>query len=123
MELREVSGVIVGSAMKVHSALGPGLFESAYQVCMLLELRQHGLHVESEVPIGINYSGQQIELGYRVDLLVERQIVVELKAVTKLLPVHQAQLLSYLRLGGFQVGLLLNFHVPRMKDGIIRMCN
>ena len=123
MDIDEVSGHVVSAAIKVHSALGPGLLEGAYEACMTLELRQRGLHVERQVSMPIVYCEQRIDVGYRIDLLVERQVVVEEKVVTKVLPIHEAQLLSYLRLGGFRVGLLLNFHVLRMKDGIMRMVN
>lgn len=123
MEIDEVSGHVVSAAITVHSALGPGLLESAYEACMTLELRQRGLRVERQVPLPIVYCGQRIDAGYRIDLLVDGRVVVEEKVVTKVLPIHEAQLLSYLRLGGFKVGLLLNFHVLRMKDGIVRMVN
>ena len=123
MEIDEVSGHVVSAAITVHSALGPELLESAYEACMTLELRQRGLRVERQVPLPIVYCGQRIDAGYRIDLLVDGRVVVEEKVVTKVLPIHEAQLLSYLRLGGFKVGLLLNFHVLRMKDGIVRMVN
>ena len=123
IENPEVSGQIVDVAMKVHTALGCGLLEGAYQVCMALALRNRGLRVEEQVPIPIVFEGTRIDVGYRLDLLVERHVVVELKAVTKVLPIHHAQLLSYLRLGRFPVGLLMNFHVARMRDGIVRLVN
>ena len=123
MDNKEISGHVVNAAMKVHSALGPGLLESAYEACMLHELRRRGLRVEAQVPMPIVYDGARIDIGYRLDLLVEEQVIVELKAVAKVLPIHQAQLLSYLKLGGFPVGLLLNFHVSRMRDGIMRFAN
>ncbi len=121
MEANVVSGAVVSSAIAVHTALGPGLLESAYSSCLVHELRVRGIRVEVQVPLPIVYRGERIEAGYRLDLIAERLVVVELKAVTKLLPIHEAQLLSYLRLSGHQVGLLLNFHVARMKDGIRRM--
>ena len=123
MDVNEVSGWVVSSAMKVHSALGPGVLESAYEACMALDLRKQGLRVERQVPMPIVFDGTRIDLGYRMDLLVERQVVVELKTAPRILPIHEAQLLSYLRLGGFKIGLLLNFHIPRMKDGILRLAN
>ena len=111
------------AAMKVHSKLGPGMLESAYGACLAHELRIRGLSVRAQVPLPIVYEGVRIEIGYRIDLLVEEEVVVELKTVAKLLPIHEAQLLSYLRLSGLRTGLLINFHVPRLKDGIRRMLN
>jgi GxxExxY protein len=121
MDVNEVSGEIVSSAMAVHTALGPGLLESAYESCLVHELRLRGLRVDVQVPLPIVYRGHRVDAGYRLDLVVEHVVIVELKAVTKILPIHEAQLLSHLRLSGHQVGLLLNFHVARMKDGIRRM--
>ena len=123
MDNKEISGHVVNAAMKVHSALGPGLLESAYEACMVHELRKRGLRVEAQVPMPIVYDGARIDIGYRVDLLVEERVIVKLKAVAKVLLIHQAQLLSYLKLGEFPVGLLLNFHVSRMRDGIMRFAN
>jgi GxxExxY protein len=121
MDVNEVSGEIVSSAIAVHTALGPGLLESAYESCLVHELRLRGLRVDVQVPLSIVYRGHRVDAGYRLDLVVERVVIVELKAVTKIVPIHEAQLLSHLRLSGHQVGLLLNFHVARMKDGIRRM--
>lgn len=109
--------------MKVHSAVGPGLLESAYELCLGHELSRQGLGVRSQVPISIRYEDLAVDHGYRVDLLVNDRVVVELKAVEAVLPVHRGQLLSYLRLGGFKLGYLLNFNVAHMRDGIIRMVN
>src|SRR5512138_2367413 len=117
------SGVVIDSAIKVHSALGPGLLESAYHACLAHELRQRGLKVLTQVNLPVVYDGKRIDVGYRIDMLVEDSVVVELKTVRKLLRVHEAQLLSYLKLGGYRVGLLINFHVDRLKDGIKRMIN
>ena len=111
------------AAMKVHSALGPGLLESAYQVCVMHELRKRRLVVLPEVPLPIVYDGVTVDSAFRIDLLVEGAVVVELKAVTKVLPLHEAQLLSYLKLSGYPVGLLINFHVNHLKNGITRMVN
>jgi GxxExxY protein len=119
-ELNIVSGEVIGAAMKVHSALGPGLLESAYEGCLKHELTQRGMKILSRVAMPIEYEGNSIDIGYKLDLLVEDQIIVELKAVTRLLPVHEAQLLSYLRLSGKPLGLLINFHVDRLKHGIKR---
>jgi GxxExxY protein len=120
-ELNRVSSVIVDSAIAVHRVLGPGLLESTYQACLTFELQKRGLNVISEVPLPVVYEGHKLEGGYRIDLLVEDQVVVEVKAVSSLAPIHRAQLLSYLRLSGRSLGLLLNFNVVLMKDGIVRM--
>ncbi len=121
--LRGITGQVVDAAIKVHSALGPGLLEKAYEVCLAHELRTRGLDVQCQLPLPVRYEGVTLDLGYRVDLLVEHAVVVELKAVTKLLPVHEAQLLSHLKLNDFRVGLLINFHSLRLKEGIIRLVN
>ena len=121
--INEVSGSVVDAAMKVHTQLGPGLLESAYQACLAYELRKRGLDVQTQVSLPVIYDEVRIDCGYRVDPLVERSVLVEIKAVSKLLPIHEAQLLSYLKLGGFWAGLLINFHVPRLKEGIKRMVN
>ena len=123
MDVNYCSGQIVDAAMKVHSALGPGLLESAYQACLAHELRKRGLTVRAQLPVPIIYDGARIELGYRIDLVVEDAVVVELKAVANVLPIHEAQLLSHLKLSGHRVGLLINFHVQHLKDGIKRMVN
>lgn len=123
MDLNETSGLVVDAAIKVHSGLGPGLLESAYEACLAYELRRRGTRVLTQLPLPIMYDGMRIELGYRIDLLVNDAVVVEVKAVAKLAPVHEAQLLSYLKLSGHTVGLLINFHVQHLKDGIKRMVN
>jgi GxxExxY protein len=120
-KINQVSGNVVNAAMKVHSVLGPGLLESAYQVCLVHELRRRGLRVEAQVPLPVVFEGEKLEAGYRIDLLVEDLVVVEIKCVEAIHPVHQAQLLSYLRLSGRNVGLLINFYVAHLKDGITRM--
>jgi GxxExxY protein len=119
----EIGSAIIASAMKVHSVVGPGLLESAHESCLLYELERQGLSVGRQVLIPLRYEGLLIDKGYRVDLLVADRVVVELKAIEGVLPVHRGQLLSYLRLGGFKLGYLLNFHVADMRDGIIRMVN
>jgi GxxExxY protein len=119
----EIGTVIIASAMKVHSAVGAGLLESAYETCLLYELEKQGLAVQRQVLIPLRYEDLTIDNGYRVDLLVENRVVIELKALETILPVHRAQLLSYLRLGGFKLGYLLNFNVARMRDGIVRLVN
>jgi GxxExxY protein len=119
----EIGTAIIAAAMKVHAAVGPGLLESAYETCLLYELEKQGLPVRGQVSIPIRYDDLTINNGYRIDLLVGDRVVVELKALEIILPVHRAQLLSYLRLGGFKLGYLLNFNVARMRDGIVRLVN
>jgi len=123
MELNEISGAVVNAAMKVHSTIGPGLLENAYEVCLLHELKKRGVNVRSQVTLPVHYDGEVIDIGYRLDLLVEDKVIVELKAAEKLLPIHEAQLLSYLKLSNKQLGLLINFNVLHLKDGIKRMVN
>ncbi len=114
---------IIGAAMKVHSKLGPGLLESVYHQCLVYELRKRGLSVRSQLPLPVRYDDIEIDAGYRIDLLVQDAVVVELKAVSIVQPVHKAQLLSYLRLSGYSAGLLINFHSVRLKNGITRLVN
>jgi len=116
-----ITGKVVAAAMKVHTALGPGLLESAYHACLAHELRKHGLAVASQVGLPVIYDGEKLDLGYRIDLIVGDVVIVEVKCVESINPVHQAQLLSYMRLSGRRVGLLINFHVERLKNGIKRM--
>jgi GxxExxY protein len=123
VELNEISGQVVDAALKVHSHLGPGLLESAYGVCLAHELRKRGLRVAAQVALPVEYEGLRLDAGYRIDLLVEDAIVVELKAVETIHPVHRAQLLSYLKLSKRRVGLLLNFNVQHLRDGIERLVN
>ena len=123
MTEEEIGHSIIGAAIKVHSAVGPGLLESAYETCLLYELERQKLPVKRQVLIPIRYEDLTVDNGYRIDLLVGERVVVELKAVETVLPVHRAQLLSYLRLGGFKLGYLLNFHVVHMRDGIARIVN
>jgi len=120
MDRNEISGAVVDAAMKVHSALGPGLLESAYAACLRHELIKRGFKVASEVPVPVVYDGIRLEAGYKLDLLVEDTVVVELKAIEALAPIHQAQIISYLKLAGKSVGLLINFHSLHLKDGIKR---
>ena len=121
MVLNEVGTQVIGAALAVHSALGPGLLEGSYELCLAHELSKRRLHVRKQVIIPIHYDTLEIENGYRIDLLVNNSVVVELKAIEFVLPVHRGQVLSYLRLGGFKLGYLLNFNVPRMRDGITRL--
>lgn len=111
---------IIGAAMEVHKVLGPGLLESAYEECLCIELTGRNLHFERQRPLAVEYKGKILDCGYRLDLLVEGEVIVEVKAVSKLEPVHEAQLLSYLKLGGWKVGLLINFHEALLKNGIRR---
>jgi GxxExxY protein len=123
MTENEIGQVVINLALKVHSALGPGLLESAYEVCLVHELAKGALAVRRQVLLPIRYEELTIDNGYRIDILVNDRVVVELKAVEAILPVHRGQLLSYLRLGGFKLGYLLNFNVAHMRDGITRMVN
>ena len=123
-ELNELSSKIIKAAINVHNELGPGLFESVYHTCMLIELENMRLSVQSEVPIPIIYQRRKVaDEGFRLDLLVEDQIIVELKSVEKLQPIFQKQLLTYLRLANKQLGLLINFNEKLLKDGICRIIN
>lgn len=122
-ELNDITGQIVDAAIKVHSALGPGLLESAYQACLLFELHRRGIQAAAQVELPIVYDGVTISVGYRLDMLVEDAVIVELKSVDSLLPIHRAQMLSYLKLSKKKLGLLINFNVQRLKDGIVRLAN
>jgi GxxExxY protein len=121
LRVNQVTGAIVSSAMHVHTVLGPGLLESVYQGCLAHELKKRGFEVASQVGLPVIFEGEKIELGYRIDLVVENLVIVEVKSVEAIHPVHQAQLLSYMRLSGIGVGLLINFYVPHLRDGIKRM--
>lgn len=121
MKMNEITGEIVRAAVKVHSALGPGLLEGAYRACLVHELSKLGLRLQTEWALPVNYDGILIDVGYRVDLLVEEVVIVELKAVNRLMPIHDAQLLSYLKLGRKPVGLIINFHVTALRNGIRRI--
>ncbi len=111
---------IIKLAMRVHSRLGPGMLESAYERCLCLEFERNGLPYERQVDMPLNYDGVILECGYRVDLMVRREVLLELKAVEKRLPIHEAQLQTYLRLSGCRIGLLLNFNVVSLRDGLRR---
>ena len=115
-----VSKSVLNAAMRVHSALGPGLLESAYTACLAHELRRDGFDVRTEVPLPLVYEGLKLEIGYRIDMLVEDLVIVEIKSVEAVAPVHHAQVLSYLKLSGRSLGLLINFNVVHLKDGIKR---
>lgn len=120
---QEVSHAIITAAMKVHSELGPGLLESTYQACLLYELQQLGIRSAAQVGLPVIYRGVKLELGYRMDLLVEDLVIVEIKSVEGISPVHHAQVISYLKLSGKSIGLLINFNVVHLKDGIKRFVN
>lgn len=115
-----ISRRVLDAAMKVHTALGPGLLESAYEACLAQELKTAGLSVQTQVPLPVVYDGLKLEIGYRIDLLVDDLVVVEVKSVEALAPIHHAQVLTYLRLSGRSLGLLINFNVVHLKDGIKR---
>ena len=121
--LNEITGEVIASAIAVHQELGPGLLESTYEACLAYELAECGLKVDRQKGLPVAYRGVSVDCGYRVDLLVEGMVVVELKAVEKLDPIHEAQLLAYLRLSGCRVGLLINFNVKMLKQGIRRLVN
>jgi GxxExxY protein len=120
-EINKISGSVVDSAIEVHSTLGPGLLESVYEICLAQELTQRGLKVERQLPLPVIYKDKKLEIGFRIDLLVENCLIVELKVVDVILPIHEAQVLTYLKLTGNKVGLILNFNVVLMKDGIQRV--
>jgi len=119
----QLSNGIIGAAIEVHRALGPGLLESAYEECLAHELRLRGIGFERQVPLPVIYKGVRLDCGYRLDLLVEDLVIVELKAVDALMPIHEAQLLTYLRMRGRWLGLLINFNTPALKHGLKRLVN
>ncbi|HEW79320.1 MAG TPA: GxxExxY protein [Phycisphaerales bacterium] len=121
--LDQITDSIIGAAIEVHRALGPGLLESTYEACLTFELVEHGLKIEQQKPLPVIYRQVKLNCGYRIDVLVEESVIVEIKVVDHLAPIHKAQLLSYLRLSGCKVGLLINFNVKVLKDGIVRVVN
>jgi GxxExxY protein len=121
VKINELTESIISAAIEVHKALGPGLLESAYEVCLARELALRQIPFEKQKSLPIEYKGVKLDCGYRLDFLVAGVIVLEVKAIEQLLPLHHAQLLTYLKLGGWQVGLLINFHVPLLKNGIKRI--
>jgi GxxExxY protein len=121
--LNQITEKIIGCAIEVHRALGPGLLESAYEECLCFELSQCGLKFERQVPLPVVYKGVKLDCGYRIDIVVENLVIVEIKAIANILPVHEAQVLSYLKLDNKPLGLLLNFHVSVLKNGIKRIRN
>jgi len=123
MDLNQLSSRIIGAAIEVHKTLGPGLLESTYEECLCHELGLQGLEYDRQVNLPVRYKDKQLDCGYRIDIIVERLIILELKAVDAILPIHKAQLLTYLKLSNLRLGLLLNFNIPLMRDGIHRIVN
>lgn len=121
--LNRITETIIGAAIGIHKALGPGLLESAYEACMVYDLTQAGLRVDQQKSLPVVYREVKLECGYRLDLLVEKEVIVEIKSIEKFLPIHKAQLMSYLKLADCKVGLLINFNVEILKDGIQRVVN
>jgi GxxExxY protein len=121
MDINQLSSQIIGAAIEVHKALGPGLLESAYEKCLCYELKLRGLWLEKQKPLPLVFKGEKLDCGYQLDIVVENTIILELKSCEKIKPIHKAQLLTYLKLSGLKLGLLLNFNVPVMRDGIVRM--
>jgi len=120
VDLNTITERIIEAAIEVHKVLGPGLLESAYEECLCRELALRGIGVERQLPLPVEYKGARLDCAYRVDLLVEQSVVVEIKSVSSIEPIHEAQLLTYLKLGGWKLGLIVNFNVPVLKDGIRR---
>ncbi len=123
LKLDKITEKIIGVSIDIHRELGPGLLESTYESCLVYGLMETGLKVEQQKPLPVVYKGVKLDCGYRLDLLVEEEVIVELKSVEKILPIHKAQLLSYLKLSGCKVGLLINFNVELLKSGIQRIVN
>ena len=123
MDINNLTSDIIGAAIEVHKAIGPGLLESVYEECLCYELGILGVSCERQKPLHVVYKGRELDCGYRLDLVVERAIILELKSCEKIEPIHKAQLLTYLRLSGLKLGMLLNFNVELMKHGIIRLVN
>ena len=123
ISVQEISHAVITAAMRVHSELGPGLLESTYAACLQHELKKAGLKSDAQVGLPVVYDGVKLDLGYRIDLLVEDLVIVELKSVDAIAPVHQAQIISYLKLSGRSLGLLINFNVAHLKDGVKRFVN
>lgn len=122
-ELNRISGIVLDCAIEVHKKLGPGLLESVYEACLFKELRSRNLFVERQVAVPVIYKGEDLNAEFRIDLLVENEVIIELKAVEVMLPVHEAQLLTYLKLADKKLGLLINFNVPKLINGFKRMLN
>jgi GxxExxY protein len=123
MDINKLSSTIIGAAIEVHKALGPGLLESAYEECVCHELSLQGLSFDRQKPLPVQYKGKKLDCAYRLDIVVENAIILELKSCGKIEPIHRAQLLTYLKLSGLSLGLLLNFNANVMRDGIVRIVN
>jgi len=123
MDINKLSSKIIGVAIEVHKVLGPGLLESAYEECICYELNLRGFSLERQKPLAVRYKGIKLDCGYRLDVVVENAIILELKSCERIEPIHKAQLLTYLKLSGLHLGLVLNFNVPVMRDGIVRIVN
>ncbi len=121
MEINELTKEVIGAAIEVHKVLGPGLLESAYEECLCRELALRGIGVERQLPLPVEYKGVRLDCGYRLDLLVDQSVVVEIKSLSSIERIHEAQLLTYLKLGDWNLGLLINFNVAVLKDGIKRI--
>jgi GxxExxY protein len=123
MGINDITHQVIDAAMTVHTALGPGLLERAYEACLIHEIKKKGITIESQVQLPVKYDGVEVDIGYRVDLLVEDKVIVELKSAESISKIHKAQLLSYLKMSNMPVGLLINFNVVHLRNGIIRMAN
>jgi GxxExxY protein len=123
MEINDLTKTIIGAAIEVHRTLGPGLLESTYEACLFYELEQMGLFVERQVELPVKYKNVRMEIGYKIDLLVENQVIIEVKSVKELLPVHMAQIITYLKISNKSKGLLMNFNVAKLIDGVKRITN
>lgn len=123
MSINQLSNKIIGAAIEVHKALGPGLLESAYEECLCHELNGNDLSFERQKALPVVYKGKRLDCGYKLDIVIENTIVLELKSCDQIEPIHKAQILTYLKLSGLKLGLLLNFNVPIMRDGIVRIVN
>ena len=123
MNLNNLSSQLIGAAIEVHRHIGPGLLESTYEACLCRELELQGLSYERQKPLPVKYKGRTLDCGYRLDIIAENKIILELKACQKIEPIHKAQLLTYLKLNNLSLGLLLNFNVPIMREGIVRIVN
>ena len=122
-DINQLSSKIIGAAIEVHKTLGPGLLESAYEECLCHELKLRGLGFERQKPLPLEYKGEKLDCGYRLDVVVENQIILELKSCIKVEPIHLAQVLTYLKLAGLRLGLIMNFNVAVMRDGVVRVAN
>jgi len=123
MDINELTGEIIGAAIEVHKVLGPGLLESVYETCLCFELDARSISYERQKMLPVEYKGHTLDCGYRLDLLVEHKVIIELKSCESILPIHEAQLLTYLKLTAIKMGLLINFNVPLLKEGITRLAN